>query len=322
MGVLVALPSLRLSGIYFALATAAFATAMDAWVFPLPAFNLFGTQFAPFGTGSLTFAPFRIGGLAIQSKQAQFVVGSVIFMILVAVVVLIRRSEFGSQLFAFKDSPAACATLGMNTRVLPIAVFAISAAIAGIGGAVYGQALGSTAPDIFQFFGGLTVLLTMVIFGLGSVGGGVGTGIFLGGPTLANFFPSLLQLQSILVGGTAVGVGTSPNGLIPSGLRPIWASVARRRVLLLGILAVVAGLWALAYSGVIDNWTLVWCVVVVMVVGPVAPYIIDYRGGAAAPAFGLPEKRTASVPTASPLTPIDIPSPVNASTVSSFGTEP
>ena len=42
VGVLVALPSLRLSGIYFALSTAAFATAMDAWVFPLPAFNLFG----------------------------------------------------------------------------------------------------------------------------------------------------------------------------------------------------------------------------------------------------------------------------------------
>jgi branched-chain amino acid transport system permease protein len=320
VGVLVALPSLRLSGIYFALATAAFATAMDAWVFPLPAFNFFGTQFAPFGTGSLTFAPFRIGGVAIESKQAQFVVGSVIFMVLVAAVVLIRRSEFGSQLFAFKDSPAACATLGMNTRVLPIAVFAISAAIAGIGGAVYGQALGSTAPDIFQFFGGLTVLLTMVIYGLGSVGGGVGTGIFLGGPTLANFFPSLLQLQSILVGGTAVGVGTSPNGLIPSGLRPIWQSVARRRVLLFGIIAVVAGLWALAYSGVIDNWTLVWCVVGVLVVGPVAPYIVDYRGGEAPPAFGLPEKRTVSVPAADPLPPIDIPSPLNTSTLSSFGT--
>ena len=233
VGILVALPSLRLSGIYFALATAAFATAMDAWVFPLPAFDLFGNEFAPFGTGSLSFGQFRIGGLAVESKQAQFVVGAVIFMLLVGVVVLIRRSEFGSQLFAFKDSPAACATLGMNTRVLPIAVFAISAAIAGIGGAIYGQALGSAAPDIYQFFGGLSVLLTMVIYRLGSVGGGVGTGIFLGGPTLANFFPSLLQLQSIIVGGTAIGVGTSPNGLIPSGLRPIWQSVVRRRVLLL-----------------------------------------------------------------------------------------
>jgi branched-chain amino acid transport system permease protein len=323
VGVLVALPSLRLSGIYFALATAAFATAMDAWVFPLPAFNLFGNQFAPFGSGSLSFAPFRVGGLAIESKQAQFVVASVIFVALVAVVVLIRRSDFGSQLFAFKDSPAACATLGMNTRRLPIAVFAISAAIAGLGGAVYGQALGSTAPDIFQFFGGLSVLLTMVIFGLGSVGAGVGTGAFLGGPALSNFFPSLLQLQSVLIGGTAVGVGTSPNGLIPSGVRPIWESVARRRTLLVGIIAAVVGLWAFAFSGVIGNWTMVWCLIVVLVAGSTTPYVIDYRRGNAAIAFGLPEKRGAPGSDPVILSParVGLPSPKSEAAVSSPGSE-
>jgi branched-chain amino acid transport system permease protein len=322
-GVLVALPSLRLSGIYFALATAAFATAMDAWVFPLPAFNLFGTQFAPFGSGSLSFAPFRVGGLAVESKQAQFVVGSVIFMVLVAVVVLIRRSDFGSQLFAFKDSPAACATLGMNTRRLPIAVFAISAAIAGVGGAVYGQALGSTAPDVFQFFGGLSVLLTMVIFGLGSVGAGVGTGAFLGGPALANFFPSFLQLQSVLIGGTAIGVGTSPNGLIPSGFRPIWESVARRGWLLIGMIAAVVGLWALAVSGTIANWPMVWCLIVVLVAGSITPYIIDYRREDAPGAFGLPERRAAqrSYSAIRAPAPMGLSTPKSEAAASSLGSE-
>ncbi len=158
VGVLVALPSLRLSGIYFALATAAFATAMDAWVFPLPAFNLFGLQFAPFGTGSLTFGQLRVGGLAVESKQAQFVLGAVIFMLLVGLVVLIRRSEFGSQLFAFKDSPVASASLGMNTRFLP------DRRLRSFGGhrrarwSDLRQALGSAAPDIFEFFSGLSVL--------------------------------------------------------------------------------------------------------------------------------------------------------------------
>jgi branched-chain amino acid transport system permease protein len=326
VGVLVALPSLRLSGIYFALATAAFATAMDAWVFPLPAFNLFGTQFAPFGTGSLTFGQFRVGGLAVDSNRTEFVVGAVVFMLLVGVVVLIRRSEFGSQLFAFKDSPAACATLGMNTRVLPIAVFAVSAAIAGVGGAVYGQALGSAAPDIFQFFGGLSVLLTMVIYGIGAVGSGVGTGLFLGGPTLTNFFPGLLQLQTVLVGGTAIGVGTSPNGLIPSGLRPVWESVARRRVLLVAIVAAVVALWALAYSGVIGNWTMVWCLLAVVVVAPFVPYLIDYQRGDAAPAFGIPDRR--STPAPASVSAIRLPAPVGVSAspgesaVTSLGSEP
>jgi branched-chain amino acid transport system permease protein len=286
VGVLVALPTLRLSGIYFALSTAAFATAMDAWVFPLPAFDLFGHQFAPFGTGSLTFAPFRVGGLVASNKEAQFVIGALVFMVLVALVVWLRRSNFGSQLFAFKDSPVASATLGMNTRILPIAVFAISAAIAGIGGAVYGQSLGSAAPDVYQFFAGLSVLLTMVVLGLGSLGAGAGTGLFLGGPTLTNLFPSLLQLQSVVVGAAAVGVGTSPNGLIPSGLRPVWASTFRRRGLVVGIVGSLLGLWGLRLGGVIGNWAMVWVMLAIVVAGSVVPYVVDYRRGDAMPAFG------------------------------------
>jgi branched-chain amino acid transport system permease protein len=286
VGVLVALPTLRLSGIYFALSTAAFATAMDAWVFPLPAFDLFGHQFAPFGTGSLTFAPFRVGGFVASNKEVQFVIGALIFMVLVALVVLLRRSNFGSQLFAFKDSPAASATLGMNTRFLPIAVFAISAAIAGVGGAIYGQALGSVAPDMYQFFTGLSVLLTMVVLGLGSLGAGAGTGLFLGGPTLTNLFPSLLQLQSVVVGAAAVGVGTSPNGLIPSGLRPVWASTFRRPGLVVGMVGSLLGLWALRLGGVIGNWTMVWTMLAIVVAGSVVPYFVDFRRGDAEPAFG------------------------------------
>jgi branched-chain amino acid transport system permease protein len=286
-GVLVALPTLRLSGIYFALSTAAFATAMDAWVFPLPAFDLFGHQFAPFGAGSLTFAPFRVGGFVASSKELQFVIGSLIFLALVAFVVLLRRSNFGNQLFAFKDSPAASATLGMNTRLLPIAVFAISAAIAGVGGALYGQSLGSVAPDMYQFFTGLSVLLTMVVLGIGSLGAGLGTGAFLGGPTLTNLFPSLLQLQSVLVGAAAVGVGTSPNGLIPSGFRPLWASAFRRRGVSVAIVACLLGLWGLRLGGVIGNWAMVWAMLAVAVAGSVVPYVIDYRRGEAQPAFGL-----------------------------------
>ncbi len=287
-GVLVALPALRLSGIYFALSTAAFATAMDAWVFPLPAFDLFGHQFAPFGSGSLNFVPFHVGGLALSNKEAQFIVGAVVFALLAALVVLVRRSEFGSRLFAFKDSPVACATLGMNTRLLPIAVFAISAAIAGVGGALYGEALGSAAPDIYQFLTGLTVLLTMVVAGIGAVGAGVGTGYFLGGPTLTNFFPSLTQLQTVLVGGSAVGVGTSPNGLIPSGLRPAWGAVVRRRALLVSVILAVVFLWVLRLTGVIANWPFAWALIAVVLLCTIVPYAIDRRRGDAPAAFGLP----------------------------------
>ena len=170
IGVLVAIPALRLSGIYFALATAAFATTMDNWVFQLPAFDLFGHPYAPFGNGTLTFPAFRIGSEALKSEKAQFIAGSIAFCVLVLIVVALRRSEFGQRLLAMKDSPAACATLGMNGRASLVGVFAFSAALAGIGGGIYGMELGSAAPTVFPLFSGLSIILVMVITGITSMG--------------------------------------------------------------------------------------------------------------------------------------------------------
>jgi branched-chain amino acid transport system permease protein len=290
-GVLVALPALRLSGIYFALSTAAFAVAMDAWVFPLPAVTIFGDNIAPFGSGSLTFASFRIGRLVLSDTRSEFVAGSILFALVSLVIVLVRRSEFGQRLLALKDSPAACATLGMNSRVSTLGVFALSAAIAGVGGGVYASALGSAAPDIFQFFGGLSILLVMVVMGISSIGAGAAVGLYLGGPTLANFFPSLTQLSSVLVGGAGVMVGTSPNGAIPSGIRPMWKSVGRRHRLLVVLIAGLLGGWSLRVTGVIDNWVLVSLVLFLVALVPAVVYVLDYVAGSAPPAFGLPDRR-------------------------------
>ena len=295
VGLIVALPALRLSGIYFALSTAAFAVAMDAWVFPLPALDLFGHHVAPFGSGSLVFAPFRVGGQVLSGKQSQFIAGSVLFVVLCLIVVAVRRSEFGQRLMALKDSPAACATLGMNARASTLAVFALSAALAGVGGGIYGEALGSAAPDVFQFFTGLSILLVMVVVGISSLGAGVACGLFLGGPTLANFFPSLSQLSPVLVGAAGTGVGTTPNGTIPSGLRPVWSSVVKRRWLLGAFVVVVVGAWALRLSGVIGNWTMTWIDLAAIIGMPGIAYTIDYRNGVAPPAFGLPDRRTVAL---------------------------
>ena len=292
IGVIVGIPALRLEGIYFALATAAFAITMDNWVFVLPSFNLFGHPYAPFGSGSLNFPPFRIGSLALTSKTSQFLAGSVAFVILVLLVVAVRRSEFGQRLLAMKDSPAACATLGMNGRASLIGVFAFSAALAGVGGGVYGMSLGSAAPDIFQFFNGLSVLLVMVVFGITSFGAAGLNGLYQGSPLFTNLFPSLTQLPLVLVGLGGIGVGTTPNGTIPGSIRPVYLSVARRRWLVALIVAVVGAAWALRLSGAIGNWPMTIILVVDLALLPVPAYVADYRARIAPPAFGLPERRS------------------------------
>ena len=292
IGVIIAIPALRLSGIYFALATAAFAATMDNWVFQLPAFNLFGKAYAPFGSGTLAFAPFHIGSLALKTEKAQFIAGSIAFSVLVVLVVAVRRSEFGQRLLAMKDSPAACATLGMNGRASLVGVFAFSAALAGVGGGIYGMELGSASPTVFQLFNGLSIILVMVILGITSYGAAGMNGLYQGSPFFTNFFPTLTQLPLVLVGLGGVGVGTTPNGTIPGSVRPVYLSVARRRWLLALIVAVFVGAWALRLGGVFGNWPMTIIILVDLMLFPVPAYVVDYRARIAPPAFGLPERRS------------------------------
>jgi branched-chain amino acid transport system permease protein len=265
---------------------------MDNWVFVLPSFNLFGHAYAPFGSGTLTFAPFRIGSLALNSERSQFIAGSIAFVSLVALVVALRRSGFGQRLLAMKDSPAACATLGMNGRASLIGAFALSAAMAGVGGGIYGMELGSASAVVFQFFNGLSVLLVMVIMGITSMGGAGFYGLYQGSPFFMNFFPSLAQLPLVLVGLGGVGVGTTPNGTVPGGVRPVYLSVVRRRWLLALIVGVFGVAWALRLGGTIGNWPMAIIMLADFILFPVPAYVVDYRARIAPPAFGLPERRS------------------------------
>src|SRR6202034_4213545 len=100
--------------------------------------------------------------------------------------------------------------------------------------------------DALPIFNGLSVLLVMVIFGITSFGAAGLNGVYQGSPFFTNFFPSLTQLPLVLGG---VGVGTTPNGIIPGSLRPVYLSVVRRRWLLALIVVVFGTAWALRLSG-------------------------------------------------------------------------
>jgi branched-chain amino acid transport system permease protein len=106
-------------------------------------------------------------------------------------------------------------------------VFTLSAAIAGLGGAFYGMGLQSAASNRFEFFNGIAILLSMVIGGVSAVAAALFTAFFLGGPTLANLFPSLTQLTSLTVAFAAIGVGRDPNGFVTSTIRPTWEPMRR-----------------------------------------------------------------------------------------------
>ena len=282
-GAIISLPALRLSGIYLALLTAAFAVTLDRWVFQLPAFNNFGhKKFDLFESGSLSFNPFSIGSLSVKSAKTYFVFGAIMFALMALVVVAIRRSQFGQRLLALKESPAACETLGMNPRMTTLAVFTLSAAMAGFGGGIYGAALQTATPDTFQFFNGLAILLVVVIGGVSSIGSAFFAGVFLGMPITTNIFNGqrLTQASSILTGFGAIGLGNNPNGFIAADLRPRFALTTKYPALIGAGAGLCGLLYLLRTQNAVGGWTLVIGGIVILLALPGVAEQMDKRKAA------------------------------------------
>src|SRR5699024_4793948 len=104
---------------------------------------------------------------------------AVVFCLVVVLLTALRRSTYGEKLLALKDSQAAAATLGMDTRRAKLGVFALSAALAGVGGALHGAAVGSVSADQFTFFAGLPIALLVVVGGVGSAWGALTASVLL-----------------------------------------------------------------------------------------------------------------------------------------------
>jgi branched-chain amino acid transport system permease protein len=203
--------------------------------------------------------------------------------------VAIRRSPFGYRLLAMKDSPAACATLGLNLTRTKLAVFTISAAMAGVGGALYGGALRVADAQVFSFFNGLPILLIMVVAGIATVGGAMACGIILGAPLLANLFPGLSQLQLVLSGLAGIGMAKNPNGFVLD-LRRRWDELQNRPVVAAGVAAGLVGVWVMRIGHLFGNWPYAVITLAILAVGPqLATLNLGRRAGARGGARARPD---------------------------------
>ena len=258
VGGLVALPVMRLAGIYLALATAAFAVALDRWIFNLPDFDIGPIHVSLFELGSTTIEPLEVLGYEFDSPGSRLLLSAVAFAVVALLVAAVRWSRFGRQLVAMRDSEAACATFGLNLMWPRLGVFMLSAGIAGLGGALYGMQLGSVAPDRFNLLAGLPIFVLVVVGGAGLVGGALFAGVSLYGliPLTSALGPTVEKINTITPGATGIGLGRNPSGVVPlmsSRLRPI----REDPLVLAGMVAAMAGAYALRMAEVIENWPFV-----------------------------------------------------------------
>lgn len=212
VGMLVALPSVRLTGVYLALGTLAFAQLMDKLVFGAP--FLFGP------TGVASAPPLSLFGLQVRGAGGYLVLVSVVFVVLAAGLLALRRGRVGRLLAAAREDPAACATLGLSLRWLRIALFAASAGIAGLAGGLLAGLRQTVVASDFQLLAGLPLLLVAVVCGVTSASGALAAGFALVLlPLLQSSFPGLGGLTLLVIGFAAVFIGRDPNGLAAAAFR-------------------------------------------------------------------------------------------------------
>ncbi len=306
VGAILSFPGARLSPLYLALATAAFAVALDNWIFRLPPFHLviripftevtlYRHQLDIFQGGSLAMRRPKVFGFDLSGDQAFLIFASIVFGASVLALTALRRSDLGLRMIALKDSPIGYATVGLNRQVTTVAAFAISAGVAGVGGALYGAAMQRPSPDAFNFFSGLSILVIVVVLGASTLGSSVGAGAFLAAPVLVNVFPSLAQVTPTLTAAAGVSLGNNPNGSIRSDIAPQWSGVGQRPLLLGGGLAVLAGVYLATLGDLISNWFFAGACVAFVIVMPILGRRAT-RALASPAGSAVPERRLSASP--------------------------
>lgn len=268
VGALIALPALRLSGIYLALSTAAFAVFLDRWFFTLPEFDLGPLRIKVFDLGVIAVRPLDLPGIDTTDRSTYLILLSVVFALAYLLVVAVRRSMFGQRLLAMKDSPAAAATIGVDLTRLKLMVFALSASMAGVGGALYAGTLGSMGFERFNLFESLPLLLLAVVGGIGTASGALFAGLVLGGyPIAAGIWPILANLNRVLPGTMGVALGRNPNGAVRD-IAGRYRVLAEVPVALAGLVASLVVGAVLAITGALTGWGLTFVVAGALVVWP------------------------------------------------------
>lgn len=207
VGALIALPALRLRGLHLALATMAFATAMDNMFFPSAvAFTFDGTVRVPRPS---------LGGFHLASQRAEVVFLAVVFAVLSVGLLALRRGPFGRLLSAMRDSEPGCQTLGLSLTTTKLLLFALSAGLAGLAGALYGGMESVAGSTDFEMLQSLPILLLVVVGGVSTTSGALVGGLSLGfAPLLQSVVPSVTELSLLGSGLAGAALASNPDGIV------------------------------------------------------------------------------------------------------------
>ncbi len=216
VGALVAIPTIRLSGLFLALGTFAFGALAQ---------NLLYNNSLAFGRD----AQVNLARPSLFAGDTAFYY-FILAVVTVAVigVELVRITRLGRILAAIGDSPAAVQSIGISPTASRVMVFCVAAFVAGIGGGLLGSLIGSVSTLSFDFFQSLVWLTVLVTAGAATLGGSVLAAVLLIAVPTVFTSATVVKWQPVAFGVAAIVFAQSHNGIAGYLRRPDFAELARR----------------------------------------------------------------------------------------------
>jgi branched-chain amino acid transport system permease protein len=185
-GAVLGFPTLRLRGDYLAIVTLGFGEIVpqlfynfDQWTGGINAVGLIDQPKLPFWFQGPWSGDGPVAVVNNFSFNGDPVAYYVLIVILIAIAVILvnnlYRSRLGRAWMAIREDEVAAAAMGINTVTTKLLAFGIGASFSGFAGAYYGASVSLVSPDSFLFIVSITVLVMVVLGGMGNI-----TGVIIG----------------------------------------------------------------------------------------------------------------------------------------------
>jgi branched-chain amino acid transport system permease protein len=170
-GFIVGLPALRMTGIYLAIATLAFAVIIQ---------EVFSRwEAVTHGFAGMPVSMPTIFGVSFDGDRSFYYLCLFFLVLALWLTRNLLRSPTGRAWIAIRDSEIAAQSMGVNLAIYKSIAFAYSAALMGLAGALFAHKIAYLAPDIFTILLSIQFLLLVIVGGLGSLHGAVFGAIFV-----------------------------------------------------------------------------------------------------------------------------------------------
>jgi branched-chain amino acid transport system permease protein len=188
VGVLFGIPSLRIKGLYLAVATLAAQFFVD-WMF---ARVKWFTNYS--SSGSVSTAPIELFGWTVETPQDKYLFVLTLAVVLTLAAKNLVRGHIGRSWMAMRDMDVAAEVIGIRPLYAKLSAFAVSSFYAGVAGALWGFIhLGAWEPLAFNVNLSLNLLFMIIIGGMGSLlGAYFGAAFIVLLPIMINQIPGWL----------------------------------------------------------------------------------------------------------------------------------